>query len=106
MTNLAGKPPRGKKDPPFVSETLRKFARGQECTMRMPWCNRDPETTVLCHVRAFGIAGTAEKPHDFFAWHGCSECHRREKDAGWDDVLRAMIVTQGRVFREFGTLTP
>jgi hypothetical protein len=104
--NLMGKPAPGLKTPPFVSHKLRRFAKGQPCAMQMPWCNRDTATTVLCHVRAFGIAGAAQKPHDFFAWHGCSECHRREKEAGWDDVLRAMMITQRRVFEEFGTLTP
>jgi Protein of unknown function (DUF1364) len=105
MTNLAGLPPR-QRVPSFVSQKLRDFARGQDCAMQMPWCNRNPETTVLCHVRAFGMAGVAMKPHDFHGYHGCSECHRREKYAGWDDFLRAMMITQARVYAEFGTLTP
>lgn len=94
------------KTPSFVSQKLRDFARGQDCTLLMPWCNRNHETTVLCHIRAFGNAGTALKPHDFIAYHGCSECHRREKEAGWDDILRALILTQTRVFTHFETLTP
>ena len=93
--------------PPYVSKKLRDFARGQDCTMQLPGiCNRNPETTVLCHIRAFGVAGVAMKPHDFFAWHGCSACHAHEKESGWDDLLRAMMLTQARVYAEFGTLTP
>lgn len=98
--------PLGLKVKPYTSPKLRMFAKGKTCALAMPWCNHDPETTVLCHVRAFGIAGMAQKPHDFFAYHGCSECHRREKEAGWDDILRAMMITQKRVFDEFGSLTP
>lgn len=103
--NISGSPVR-QKEPAFVSKKLRAFAKGQDCTLRMPWCNGDASTTVLCHVRAFGWAGVAEKPHDFLAFHACSECHRRENEAGWDDILRAMGETQRRVYAEFGTLTP
>lgn len=94
------------KTPSFVSPKLREFARGQECALSMPWCNHNPETTVLCHVRAFNMGGMASKPHDFFAFHGCSDCHAREKEAGWDDILRAMMLTQARVYQHFGSLTP
>ena len=93
--------------PSFKSQKLLDFAEGKDCTMQLPGiCNRNPETTVLCHIRAFGMAGVAMKPHDFFAWHGCSACHAHEKEAGWDDLLRAMMLTQARVYAEFGTLTP
>lgn len=94
------------KTKPFVSKTLRDFARGQDCTLNLEGSRCDPETVVLCHIRAFGIAGMAQKPHDFFAYHGCAECHAREKDAGWDELFRAMIKTQSRVYEQFGGLTP
>jgi len=45
-------------------------------------------------------AGKKRKPH------GCAECHRREQDAGWDDLLRALIITQQHVYAEFGGMTP
>ncbi len=104
--NLMGQGAMGQRTPPFVSKKLRDFARDQTCTMRMPWCNNDPATTVHCHVRAFGSGGMGSKPHDFHGFHGCSECHRREKEAGWDDILRAMMETQTRIYEEFGELTP
>lgn len=106
MTNLANLPPLGQRVPPYVSQRLRDFAKGQTCTLQMPWCNHNPETTVLCHVRSFAGAGMAQKPHDFIAYHGCSECHRRENEAGWDDILQALIATQKRVYEHFGGLTP
>jgi hypothetical protein len=95
------------KVPSYVSKKLRDFARGQDCTLQLEGiCNRNPETTVMCHMRYFGMAGVAMKPHDFSAYHGCSDCHAHEKDAGWDELLRAMMQTQARVFAHFGTLTP
>ena len=75
--------------------------------MRLPGiCNRDPETTVLCHIRRFSGAGIAQKPHDFIAYHGCSACHAAEAEAGDDDLLHALIETQRRVYAHFGGLTP
>lgn len=103
--NLMGLATR-QKCPSFESKKLRDFARGQECALRMPWCNHDPTTTVLCHVRLFSQAGMGQKPHDFLAFHACSECHRREREAGYEDILRALMETQARVYSEFGALTP
>jgi len=94
------------KTPPFVSKKLREFARGQPCTLMMPWCNHDTETTVLCHIRRPWLSGIASKPHDFFGYHGCSDCHAREAEAGDDDILRALTQTQNRVYAKFRTLTP
>lgn len=80
-----------------VSSPLRNFAKMQECTMRGPHCNGDPETVVLCHSRMAGFNGTACKPLDFLGYHGCSECHRTEDEmSGWD-VFRAVAETQTRV---------
>ena len=104
--NITGRPITPKV-PSFVSPNLRAFAKGQDCTLILPGiCNRDTATTVHCHIRAFGNAGVAMKPHDFFGFHACSACHAHEKEAGWDDFLRAMMITQSRIYAEFGTLTP
>ncbi|MBF9050667.1 DUF1364 family protein [Roseobacter sp. HKCCD9010] len=88
-----------------VSKKLRNFARGQMCTMQLPGCDRSGETTVMCHIRRFTNTGMAEKPHDFFAYHGCANCHRNEDKAGDDDFLRALIITQNRLY-EAGLLGP
>ncbi len=90
----------------YKSKKLRDFARGQDCLLNLGCCNHDPETTVLCHIRLFGVAGMSVKPPDFLAFHACSECHRNEKDAGFDDILRALMLTLIRVYERFGTLTP
>lgn len=59
-----------------VMVDLRKAARGQMCTVRIPgYCNHDPETSVLAHYRLAGTCGIATKPHDMQAAIACSSCH-------------------------------
>jgi len=90
----------------FVSKALRDFARGQPCQMQGPWCNGDNATTVLCHVRRRADAGANQKPHDFWAYHGCSECHAHEDAATDGDLMAAIRRTQYAVFEHFSSLTP
>ena len=84
------------KTPPFVSKAWRNSAKGKDCTLRLDCCNRNPETTVLAHIRRFGWGGMASKPADFLALYACSDCHdvldSRSADApiGDDDILRAL----------------
>jgi hypothetical protein len=55
---------------------LRKMARGQECYLRIPpYCNGNPETVVLAHIRRGNIAGVGQKPCDLAAMPLCSGCH-------------------------------
>ena len=96
--NLAGLPPTGLKVDRMVSAPIRSFASGQPCAMQLPGCNGGGETTVHCHVRRFGYAGTGHKPHDFWGYHGCSACHANEAMAGDDDLLRAISITQIRLY--------
>lgn len=97
--------PLGQKAPSGVSQAIRDFSRGQQCTLRLPCCNGDPATTVHAHIRRFGWAGTAQKPADFLGVHACSACHDAldgRADAGlcgFEDVLRAMGETQLRLFK-------
>jgi len=54
---------------------LRKNARARDCVVRFPGiCNRDPETTVLAHLKRGGWCGTV-KPPDICAVWCCSSCH-------------------------------
>jgi hypothetical protein len=104
--NIMNKGPLGPKVEMFVSDDLRKFARGKECQMKSPFCNGDPETVVLCHSRRRAGSGTAQKPHDFWSYHGCADCHANEHklpDAFLYDAIRR---TQWAVYAHFGTLTP
>jgi len=61
---------------------LRKAARGQECTIRLyPYCNGDPDTSVLCHAPC-DDDGMGYKSPDHWAAIGCSSCHSII-DGGW-----------------------
>jgi hypothetical protein len=90
----------------FVSEKLRKFAKGQPCQMQGPWCNGDNETTVLCHSRRGSGAGMNQKPPDWWAYHGCGNCHAHEDKVDDKDLMHAIRRTLDAVFDHFGTLTP
>lgn len=55
---------------------LTEAARGQDCTIRGPICNRNPETVVAAHFRTNRIgAGMGIKPPDLFIAFACSACH-------------------------------
>lgn len=90
----------------FVSQELRDFAEGKECQMKSEWCECDPETVVLCHSRRRAGAGTAQKPHDFWGYHGCYSCHANEHKLEDRELYDAIRRTQYAVYAEFGTLTP
>tara|TARA_R110002126_G_C10379499_1_gene494118 strand:- start:842 stop:1144 length:303 start_codon:yes stop_codon:yes gene_type:complete len=52
-----------------------KSARGEDCTFRLfPYCNQNPETTVLCHINC-DDKGMGIKSPDWWAAYGCSDCH-------------------------------
>lgn len=94
------------KTPMLVSKKLRDFAKGQECQMLSEWCNGNPETVVLCHSRRRTGPGMAQKPHDFWGYHGCSDCHANEDKIEDRELYDAIRRTQWAVFAHFGTLTP
>lgn len=94
------------KTPSYVSKKLRNFAKGQECQMKSDWCNGNPETVVLCHSRRRAGAGMSEKPHDFWGYHACSDCHANEHKLEDRELYDAIRRTQYAVYAQFGTLTP
>lgn len=100
--NLTGRPIFQKGQKPAVVPTIRRAPMNQNCKLHIPGvCRQQPEYTVGCHMRLFGIAGAAEKPDDIFIIDACDLCHAvfdsRAKWAdaplGWDDVLRAFMQT-------------
>jgi hypothetical protein len=56
---------------------IRKSARNEECTIRLPMvCNYDISTTVLCHSNELADGkGMGLKAPDEYAAYGCSACH-------------------------------
>lgn len=78
---------------------LRKSARGQSCTLRLPnVCNFNPETVVLAHIVTKGSSGMAMKSPDYMGCFSCSSCHdvidkRNRQDYLYQDLLRAHLET-------------
>lgn len=59
-----------------ATSKIRLSARGEDCTLRFPCCNRDPATTVWCHSnRLEDGKGMGLKAHDQEGCYGCSNCH-------------------------------
>ena len=55
---------------------LRKEARNQPCTIRLPGCDGGGETTVLCHYSSHRFGnGMGRKSSDVAAAFGCAACH-------------------------------
>lgn len=56
---------------------IRKAARDEDCTLRIPGvCNFDPATTVLCHSNRLADGkGMGLKAPDTAACFGCAACH-------------------------------
>ena len=67
----------------FRSRKLLDAARGQDCTVNLPYiCNHNSETVVAAHSNwmEHGRA-MSMKAHDIFIADCCSDCHR-ELDQG------------------------
>lgn len=58
------------------SKAILNAARGENCTMRTPLCNHDPDTTVACHSNwEMHGKGLGHKAEDIFVAFGCSSCY-------------------------------
>lgn len=93
------RPVRQKGQKPIVSRIVRSAARDETCTLSLPGCHG---SAVLAHLRYFGWAGMAEKPHDFLAVFACDSCHKkmdlRTGECGFEDILLALGKTLKRQF--------
>lgn len=88
----------------WESKTLRQMADRQDCLINSPRCNRNAETTVLCHGRKG--KGMALKACDSDAVFGCSGCNyytdqsgapREEIDAYWESAKLRMAVRMQQI---------
>lgn len=70
---------------------LRRFAKGQTCTIRLPGCSGGGEDTVLAHYRLSGTCGVGLKPPDTLAAHACHCCHDRIDGRVKTDMDREFI---------------
>lgn len=80
---------------------LRKLAKGQDCQIRLPVCNGNPETTVLAHFRMSGISGMGIKPPDWLCAWACSDYHSyvdgHKDDATQLDFAKGCFRTQAKL---------
>lgn len=95
---------------------IRRSARGQECTIRIPGvCNFDPATTVLCHSNSLADGkGMGIKASDEHAAYGCGACHdvvdgRRPRPDGMtlelvESLFREAIAQTNRILKRKGLL--
>lgn len=83
---------------------LRRQAKGRGCQVRLPCCNFNSETTVLCHVRLPGISGMGFKAPDLLGAWACSACHAfcdtNADDATQRAFLEGVMRTQAQLIRE------
>jgi hypothetical protein len=47
----------------------------QPCTLRLPGCNNDPETTVFAHAPSIDNGMGLKAAQDFWGAFACSNCH-------------------------------
>ena len=82
---------------------IRKAAKGQECTVRLPGiCNWNPETTVFAHLGGAGMGAKYERSGMEWGAFCCSSCHdeidRRTRIMDINDAhrmhLEGMVRTQ------------
>jgi hypothetical protein len=99
MSNFGNLPIHQKGQKPVKSKPMRNSAKNEDCLLRLDGCKNDKATVCLDHIRLFGIAGMAQKPHDAIATYGCAHCHaildRVDTSGSWgfEDVLRALMLT-------------
>lgn len=77
---------------------IRVSARDEDCTLQIhPYCNGNPETTVLCHLPVI-TKGMAMKAPDWWGAYGCSACHdvidsrnpQAIRELGWQEIEQCM----------------
>ena len=93
---------------------IRKSAKGEDCTLRIPGvCNGNNETVVLCHCYPSGGQGKDKSfdgiADDLNAAYGCHECHAYIDSMSKDDPWRwrwwlAGVIRTHRRLKEKGLL--
>lgn len=89
-----------------MSAALLKFARLQECTLRLiPYCNHSPETVVACHL-PYGGRGVGLKAPPWWTVHACSNCHdildgRAKHEFTKAEIAEAMLRALNETWRRY-----
>ena len=83
---------------------IQASAKGEECTLQIfPYCNGNPETTVLCHGNS-NDKGVGNKSPDWHGAYGCSDCHdvldgRKKTDLDALEILKCFMRGQFRTMK-------
>lgn len=86
-----------------MTSKITKFARGRQCTCRIPGvCNHDPATSVWAHLASVRWgSGTAQKVKDACGLIACSACHDvidgRVSDSGWSVKEIKLMAYEGHM---------
>ncbi len=80
---------------------IRASARGEECTLRFPGCNFNPETTVWCHSNShLDGKGMGIKARDEEGCYGCAACHAFYDGGYAGHMDRALVDVNFSIARE------
>ena len=80
----------------MANSKIRQSARMRDCQLQIyPYCNQNPETTVLCHLPSEDKGWSLKSP-DWWAAYGCSTCHdiidgRMKTDLSKEEIHRCMM---------------
>jgi hypothetical protein len=64
------------KRPPYRNKKILAYAKGQDCTIRLPGCRNQTETTVAAHIHEYEFGhGKGIKADDCCIAYVCYHCH-------------------------------
>ena len=58
-----------------MGSKIRRAAQGQVCSLRLPGCNGNPETTVFAHAPSLDNGMGLKAAPDWWGAFACSHCH-------------------------------
>ena len=78
-----------------MTSKITKFAQGKPCTIRLPQCNSNPETSVWAHINSVRWgSGKGIKSFELCGCIACQSCHdlldvRKKTDLDKDFIRMA-----------------
>lgn len=58
-----------------MGQLIRRAARGQNCSLRLPGCRNDTSTVVFAHAPSIDNGMGLKQAKDFWGAFACSHCH-------------------------------
>jgi Zn-finger protein len=64
------------KEKRYENKKILDSARDRDCTINLPGCTNNKETTVFCHLNSYEFGkGKGIKADDGMGFYGCQNCH-------------------------------